>query len=254
LIIINRFWNFKELKNNGNNGSKENAERELHLEGPIADETWWGDEITPKEFKSELNSKKGNITVFIDSPGGDVFAASEIYTALKEYSKNSGKVTVKISSLAASAASIVAMAGDEVLMSPASYLMIHNPWTIIAGNSEEMRITARQLDEIKEGVINSYQIKTGLSRDEISKLMNEETYINARKAVELGFADEVLYERNADEVLYKREDEKEVLYKRNGEEGEKDEYEKEEYEKDEKKNELRGFSVAFSQKIAANRT
>jgi ATP-dependent Clp protease protease subunit len=105
---MKKFWNFKEIKNKENKGNKENKERELHLEGPIADETWWGDEITPKEFKSELNSEKGNITVFIDSPGGDVFAASENYTALKEYSKNSGKVTVKISSLAASAASIVA--------------------------------------------------------------------------------------------------------------------------------------------------
>jgi ATP-dependent Clp protease protease subunit len=225
--IMKKFWNFKDVisEKPGPN------ERELHLEGPIADETWWGDEITPKEFKSELNSGKGNITVFIDSPGGDVFAASEIYTALKEYSKNSGKVTVKISSLAASAASIVAMAGDEVLMSPAAYLMIHNPWTITAGNSEEMRLTARQLDEIKEGVINAYQIKTGLPRDKLSDLMNEETYINARKAVELGFADGVLYERNANEVLCEKENEK----------------------KDEKKNEASETSVAFSQKIAANR-
>jgi ATP-dependent Clp protease protease subunit len=230
LITIKRFWNFK----NKNNDDKENKDRELHLEGPIGNETWWGDEITPKEFKTELNSGKGGITVFINSPGGDVFAASEIYTALKEYSKNSGKVTVKISALAASAASIVAMAGDEVLMSPTAYLMIHNPWTITAGNSKEMRLSARQLDEIKEGVINAYQLKSGLPRDKLSELMNSETYMNARKAVELGFADEVLYER---------EDKKEVLYERN------DEKDKE----DEKENKPREVSVAFIQKMATNR-
>jgi ATP-dependent Clp protease protease subunit len=124
------------------------------------------------------------------------------------------------------------MAGDEVLMSPASYLMIHNPWTITAGNSEEMRLTARQLDQIKEGVINAYEVKTGLPHDKLSDLMNSETYMNARKAIELGFADGVLYERNANEVLYEKENEK----------------------KDEKKNEPSETSVAFSQKVAANRT
>jgi ATP-dependent Clp protease protease subunit len=140
------------------------------------------------------------------------------------------------------------MAGDEVLMSPAAYLMIHNPWTITAGNSEEMRITAQQLDEIKEGVINAYEVKTGLPRDKLSGLMDSETYMNARKAIELGFADEVLYEKENE-----REYERKVLRKRNGEEGEKDEYEKEEYEKDKKENKPREFSVSFSQKIAANR-
>jgi ATP-dependent Clp protease protease subunit len=87
------------------------------------------------------------------------------------------------------------MAGDEVKMSPTAYLAIHNPWTMASGNSDEMRVTARQLDEIKEGVINAYQIKTGLLREEISQMMDEETYINAVRAVELGFADKVLYEK-----------------------------------------------------------
>jgi ATP-dependent Clp protease protease subunit len=188
---MKKFWNFKDIINE-NTKSKE---RELYLVGTISDETWFGDEVTPKEFKNELNQGVGDIRVWINSPGGDVFAASEIYTALKKYSKDSGKVIVEIDALAASAASVIAMAGDIVRMSPTAYLMIHNPWMMTIGNSEEMRITARQLDEIKEGVINAYQLKTGLSREEISQMMDEETYINAVKAVELGFADEILYEK-----------------------------------------------------------
>ena len=177
---MNKFWNFTE----------QNGERELFLEGAISDETWWGDEVTPAAFKAELSSGKGNITVWINSPGGDVFAASEIYTALKEYP---GKVTVKISALAASAASIVAMAGSEVLMSPVAYMVIHNPSTIAIGDSDEMRRAIATLDEVKEGIINAYEAKTGLPRDEISDIMNRESCLNAKKAVELGFADGILY-------------------------------------------------------------
>jgi ATP-dependent Clp protease protease subunit len=184
---MKKFWNFKEVIRENEGKGKE---RELYLEGPISTETWFGDEITPQEFKNELNQGTGDITVCINSPGGDVFAASEIYSALKKYP---GKVTVEIDSLAASAASIIAMSGDLVKMSPTAYLAIHNPWTIMVGNSEEMRITARQLDEIKEGVINAYQIKTGLSREKISQMMNDETYINATEALKLGFIDKIMY-------------------------------------------------------------
>lgn len=129
--------------------------------------------------------------MWINSPGGDVFAASEIYTALKEYPN---KVTVKISALAASAASIVAMAGDEILMSPVAYMVIHNPATIAIGDSEGMRRTIAMLDEIKEGIINAYAAKTKLPRTELSLMMSDETCLNAKKAVELGFADGLLYE------------------------------------------------------------
>ena len=177
---MNRFWNF----------DSGGGERVLYLEGAIAEETWFGDEITPTVFKNELHGGSGNITVWINSPGGDVFAASEIYTALKEYP---GKVTVKISALAASAASIVAMAGDEILMSPVSYMVIHNPATIAIGDSEEMRRAIRVLDEVKEGIINAYAAKTKLPRTELSCMMNQETCLNAKKAVELGFADGLLY-------------------------------------------------------------
>lgn len=102
---MNKFWNFKKVTNTADNeGITENI---LILNGPIAEESWWGDEVTPKLFKSELDSVDGDLTVFVNSPGGDCFAASEIYNALKEHN---GKITVKVDSLAASAASVIAMA------------------------------------------------------------------------------------------------------------------------------------------------
>ncbi len=122
-----------------------------------------------------------------------MFAAAQIYNMLKEYP---GRVTVKIDGLAASAASVIAMAGAETLMSPVSYMVIHNPATIAIGDSEEMLRAKAMLDEIKEGIINAYQAKTGLDRNEISRLMNEESCFNAKKAVDLGFADEILYADN----------------------------------------------------------
>lgn len=181
---MNKFWNFS---------SGDGGERVLRLDGTISDETWWGDEVTPAAFQSELLSGSGDVTVWINSPGGDVFAAAQIYNMLREYS---GRVTVKVDGLAASAASVIAMAGDETLMSPVSYMVIHNPATIAIGDSEEMLRAKAMLDEIKEGIINAYEAKTGLDRAEISRLMNEESCFNAKKAVDLGFADGILYTEN----------------------------------------------------------
>ena len=165
-------------------------ERTLYLEGAIADETWWGDETTPKMFRQELNAGEGNITVWINSPGGDVEAAAQIYNMLREYD---GEVTVKIDGVAASAASVVAMAGTKVMMSPVSMLMIHNPTTFVVGDAEEMTRAKDMLDEYKQSIINAYQLKTGLSRVKLAHLMDAETWMNAHKAVELGFADEIMY-------------------------------------------------------------
>jgi len=164
--------------------------RTLYLNGPIAEETWWGDEQTPAAFKKELLSGSGPVTVWINSPGGDVFAAAQIYNMLMEYA---GAVIVKIDGIAASAASVIAMAGGEVHMSPVSMLMIHNPSTIAWGDSEEMLRAKALLDEVKESIINSYELKTGLSRAKLSHLMDNETWMNANKAVDLGFADKILY-------------------------------------------------------------
>ncbi len=164
--------------------------RTLYLDGAIAEETWYGDEVTPKLFKSELLSGSGDITVWINSPGGDVFAASQIYNMLMDYP---AKVTVKIDGIAASAASVIAMAGGEVLMSPVSMLMIHNPITIAFGDADEMERAISMLSEVKESIINSYELKTGLSRARISHLMDAESWFNAKKALELGFADGILF-------------------------------------------------------------
>jgi ATP-dependent Clp protease protease subunit len=103
-------------------------------------------------------------------------------------------VTVKIASIAASAASVVAMAGTQVLMSPTALLMIHDPATIAMGNAKDMEKAIDTLNEVKESIINAYTAKCGLSRKKVADLMSNETWMNAKKAVELGFADEILYE------------------------------------------------------------
>ncbi len=145
--------------------------------------------MTPQLFKNELMSGSGDITVWINSPGGDCVAAAQIYNLLMDYK---GNVTVKIDGIAASAASVVAMAGTKVLVSPVSMLMIHNPMTVAMGNSEEMQKAIEMLAEVKESIINAYEIKTSMSRAKISHLMDAETWMDANKAVELGFADEIM--------------------------------------------------------------
>ncbi len=181
-----KFWHW--VKNEGEDSF--GSDRTLYLDGEISDETWFGDEVTPKAFKDELSAGDGNVTLWINSPGGDVFAAAQIYNMLMAYPHD---VTVKIDALAASAASVIAMAGTKVCMNPTSLLMIHNPATIAIGDTEEMQKAIDMLSEVKESIINAYEIKTGLSRGKISKLMDAETWMNAKEAVKLGFADEILY-------------------------------------------------------------
>ena len=179
---MKRFWNWIRNEAGG---------RVLRLEGPIDEESFWGDEVTPKAFREELEADSGDITVWINSPGGNVFAAAEIYTMLRDYQ---GVVTVKIDAIAASAASVIAMAGNKVLMSPVAMLMVHDPSTIAMGNARDMEKAIRTLNEVKESIINAYAFKTGLTHSRIAKLMENETWMNAKKAVELGFADEILFE------------------------------------------------------------
>ena len=136
----------------------------------------------------------GDITVWINSPGGDCVAAAQIYNMLMDYP---GKVTVKVDGIAASAASVIAMAGTTVLMSPVSMLRIHNPMTVAFGDSAEMQKAIEMLASVKDSIINAYEIKTGLSRAKLSHLMDAETWMDANKAVELGFADGIL-NRNAE--------------------------------------------------------
>lgn len=180
-----KFWNWS----NSTDENETNHTRVLSINGPIAEDSWFDDDVTPALFKDELNAGDGDITVWINSPGGDCVAAAQIYNMLVDYS---GNVTVKIDGMAASAASVIAMAGNKVLMSPVSMLMIHNPATIAMGDHNEMQKAIDMLSEVKESIMNAYAIKTGLSRAKLSHLMESETWMNANKAVELGFADGVL--------------------------------------------------------------
>ena len=183
---MKRFWNWIRNEAGG---------RVLRLEGPIDEESFWGDEVTPKAFREELEADSGDITVWIHSPGGNVFAAAEIYTMLRDYQ---GTVTVKIDAIAASAASVIAMAGNKVLMSPVAMLMIHDPSTIAMGNARDMEKAISTLNEVKESIINAYAFKTGLTHNRIAKLMENETWMNAKKAVELGFADDLLFKADGE--------------------------------------------------------
>ena len=163
--------------------------RTLYLNGAIAEESWFDDDVTPQAFKADLFAGEGDITIWLNSPGGDCIAASQIYAMLMDYR---GNVTVKIDGIAASAASVIAMAGTKVMMAPTALMMIHNPLTVAIGDSEEMQKAIAMLDEVKESIINAYEIKTGQSRAKISHLMDAETWLNANKAIELGFADGIL--------------------------------------------------------------
>lgn len=177
-----KFWSWAR-------DADENDGRTLYLDGTIAEESWFDDDITPRLFKSELMAGDGDVTIWLNSPGGDCVAASQIYSMLMDYK---GNVTVKIDGIAASAASVIAMAGTKVLMAPTALMMIHNPFTVAIGDTEEMKKAVEMLSEVKESIINAYEIKTGQARVKISHWMDAETWMNANKAIELGFADSIL--------------------------------------------------------------
>ena len=193
-----KFWNWLDVKDEADAPE----ERGLEINGEIASESWFDDDVTPKLFKDELISGSGPITIWLNSPGGDCIAASQIYSMLMDYP---GEVTVKIDGIAASAASVVAMAGTKVLMAPTALMMVHNPMTMAWGDRSEMTKAIEMLDEVKESIVNAYEIKTGLSRARISHLMDAETWMNANKAIELGFADDILTDKKkcaADETAF----------------------------------------------------
>ena len=177
-----KFWSWAR-------DADENDGRILYLDGTIAEESWFDDDITPRLFKSELLAGDGDVTIWLNSPGGDCVAASQIYSMLMDYK---GNVTVKIDGIAASAASVIAMAGTKVLMAPTALMMIHNPFTVAIGDTEEMKKAVEMLNEVKESIINAYEIKTGQARVKISHWMDAETWMNANKSIELSFADGIL--------------------------------------------------------------
>lgn len=182
-----KFWSF--IKNESAEGEESTAD--LLLYGTIADATWWGDEVTPKQFADDLAAlgDVSSIKVRINSPGGDVFAAQAMYNLLKSHK---ARIVTHIDGLAASAASVVAMAGDEVVMPGNSMMMIHNPWSYAMGDARDMRKMADTLDQVRDSIIATYQAKTGMERSQLINLMNSETWLSAEQAQEYGFADTVI--------------------------------------------------------------
>jgi len=192
---MKKFWNWVKDENSDT--------RTLYLDGVIAEESWFDDDVTPHAFKLDLNAGEGDIVIWLNSPGGDCIAASQIYSMLMDYK---GNVTIKIDGIAASAASVIAMAGTTVLMAPTALMMVHNPLTVAIGDTEEMQKAVSMLSEVKESIINAYEIKTRQSRAKLSHLMDAETWLNANKAIELGFADDILTDEKkriqADDFTY----------------------------------------------------
>lgn len=178
-----KFWIWKNQVEN------ENKVRVLSINGTIAEDSWFDDDVTPKLFKEELFSEDGDLVIWLNSPGGDCIAASQIYSMLMDYPFN---ITIKIDGIAASAASVIAMAGTKVLLAPTALMMIHNPMTVAFGNHEDMQKAIDMLNQVKESIINAYELKTNQPRAKLSKLMDSETWMNANKAIELGFADGLL--------------------------------------------------------------
>lgn len=182
-----KFWNLKALdKKTG----------ELTLYGEISNETWWGDEVTPKEFKADLDGlgEIDTLNIYINSPGGDVFAGQAIHSMLK---RHKAYKNVYIDGLAASIASVIAMAGDTIFMPKNSMMMIHNPWTFAWGNANELRKQADDLDKIRESLIEAYLSKAGnkLSKETLIEIMDNETWLTAQECYDYGLCDELVEEK-----------------------------------------------------------
>ena len=180
---MKKFWRFQALTEGGDSA-------ELVLYGTISDATWWGDEITPQQFKDDLDALGDikSLTVRINSYGGDVFAAHAIHNILTAHP---ARVTVRIDGIAASAATLVMLAGEEIVMPQNAMIMVHNPWTIALGDARELRKAAEVLDKVRDSMLAAYQDRTGIERGELIGLLNSETWMTAQEAVEKGFADTV---------------------------------------------------------------
>lgn len=173
---------------------------EIPIKGDIVDDTTGSfysffdiPAVTPAQVNqliAEANDNGDNIEVNIASNGGDVFAASEIYTNLKAFP---GNVTVNVEGLAASAASVIAMAGDQVNMSPTAQMMIHKAWTVSQGNADDLAHDAEMMDSTDQSIVNAYEQKTGMDRNDILQLMTNETWMTAQDAVDKGFADQIMF-------------------------------------------------------------
>ena len=183
---MNKYWTMK-------NAADDDSVGEIYIYGDImGQESWWGDgsEVTPTGFKDELDAlgTLKTLNVYINSYGGDVFAGHAIFALIKRHEANT---VVTVDGIAASAASVIAVAGDEVIMPTNSMMMIHDPWMIALGDADEMRAAASALDSVKESIVAAYRTKTDMSETEIAAMMKAETWFTAAQAVENGFADTV---------------------------------------------------------------
>lgn len=180
------FWTIK-------NAAATGGEAEIELYGMISEYSWFEDDVTPKLFRSELDKLGGApVTLRIHSAGGDVVAASVIRAALTEYS---GQVTARIDGVCASAATIVALAADRILMQDSAFFMIHDPAVSIFLADLDIATMQGLLDALKSvkgGLVDAYETRTGLSRSRIEKMMSDETWMNASEAVKFGFADDII--------------------------------------------------------------
>ena len=176
-----KFWSFK---------AKDNKTGELTLYGEISSSTWWGDEVTPKQFKEDLDALGDieTLNVYINSPGGDVFAGQTIYSMLK---RHKAQVNVYVDGVAASIASLIAIAGDKIIMPANAMMMIHSPWTIAMGNAQDFRKLADDMDKIRDSMIVAYESRSALTSEEIAEIMDAETWLSAEECLEYGFADEI---------------------------------------------------------------
>lgn len=182
------FWTFRAA-------AGDNAAPELILYGDIASETWWGDEVTPRQFTEELDALGAvpEIVVRINSGGGDVFAANAIYTRLKD---NAAKITVKIDGWAASAATIVAMAGDVIEIPGNGVFMVHDPSLGLLGyfNEADLAKMTEELKVVKQSIVNAYVLKTGKDAAEVAAIMAAESWFDGKQAVDAGFCDKLMFE------------------------------------------------------------
>lgn len=190
------FWRFVDA------AQSQSGETEVEFFGPISEFSWWGDEITPKVFKDELyaKGKNGPVTLKINSPGGEVFAAATIRNIIRDYP---GKVTADIIGLAASAATVVVSAADLVKMRDTAMFMIHDPSTVAWGTLEDMRQVVTVLEQVKETILNGYQARTGMERTKLSEMMRAETWMTAQEAQDFGFVDEVVKDAPKEQKLPK---------------------------------------------------
>lgn len=165
---------------------------EITIYGVIGD-SWWDDSVSAADIDKALKDAKGEIVIHLNSPGGDAFDGIAIYNRLKQYN---GKVTIYVDGWACSAASIIAMAADELIMGLGSMMMIHEAWSIVLGSKRDMRKEADILEQLEEGIIDIYMTKANVSREEIRQMVDDETWFSAQEAVDIGFATSIMDEKD----------------------------------------------------------